>query len=96
MNIELTLSTTNLLLSVALAVYSGITIVQERRSGYKWIWMALIGLGTIWSILFLMGILNLSIIPSDLLNNTVIRAAITVTLGVLLGMALQLRGPRCK
>jgi hypothetical protein len=86
----------NVVLGILIASSALDSLLHEKRAGYKWMWIYLIILGLLWAILYGMDLIPLGTDMHDLMGSGYIRSAITITLGAIYGIMLQLRIPRIK
>jgi CHASE2 domain-containing sensor protein len=87
----------NFLLAISIVSLAVCIRRHERRTRYLWLWLSLAFVGSIWSLLYGFDILAIFVpyIPS-IMGFGIIRSAITLTLGVIVAIMLQLRIPRSK
>ena len=83
----------NIVEGLAILGVSVWTFPKERRVGFRWIWFTLAVVGTIWAILYMV---DATYTLRTLMGMGIIKSTITLTLSVILGIALQLRIPREK
>lgn len=91
------LTVINTLFALAVVGLSIIDYRQERRQGYLWVWLLLCLVGTVWSIIYIPGVLEffgMGHSTRNLMGTGVIRSAVTLTLGSIIAIRMLLRIPR--
>jgi len=83
------------IIEAIMMIYLGIkSMVRERRDGFHWIWVFVTLVGGIWFALYTFDVIGAPFTMHMLMGSGLIRAGITTTLGVLIGVVLQFQVPR--
>lgn len=86
----------NLVLALTLIGVAIYNLHNEKRKGFHWIWPMHIFAGALWFLLYISDLIESPVSLRTLMGTGYIRATISLTLAVLVGMDLLLRIPRIK